>query len=251
MGDPSKHPTSIDGLVTLDGSAAVGSTPRRHVRRLRLLGCLVAAALTLAACSATDGDSEGTDGSLASTDDPLVAALTESQREMHEAALQSMADFWGVDDPPEYPVTRWVLVEEADDIRADCMAGLGYERSESGSYDTGGQSEAFGAAQYECIARYPQDPQYLLWWEEEQYRAQYEWVVQVLIPCLEEQGHPITDVPSRDVFIEQYETAPFYPFGQIPQPDFARVEAACPPEQAPTTVLFDGVAPLDHELADY
>lgn len=211
----------------------------------------MAAALVLAGCSAHDSDSEGADGLLVSADDPMVAALSDSERELLHLSLQTMAEFWGVDDPPIYPVTRWVPGEEGDDVRADCMAGLGYMRAPDGSYDTGGQWDAFGAAQYECFARYPKDPQYLAPWREEQRRAQYEWVVQVLIPCLEEQGHPITDVPSREVFIEQYATAPFYPFGQISQPDFARVEAVCPPQQAPSSVLYDGVAPLDHEFAEY
>ncbi|MEL1619826.1 hypothetical protein, partial [Acinetobacter baumannii] len=50
-------------------------------------------------------------------------------------------------------------------------------------------------------------------------RQQYEWTTEFVVPCLEEAGHPITNIPSESVFLERWTSErPFFPFEQVQIP---------------------------------
>lgn len=174
-------------------------------------------------------------------DDPLVSQLSATDRALYEEGLRTIAEFWGVDDPPEYPVVRWLSPEEVDAVLVPCVAELGFSH-DGVSYHFGDQKEAFGEAMYECRAKYPILPRYTAPWGDEQLDAQYEWTVRALIPCLGEHGYTIVDAPSRTVFIDTWGSAPFYPFAQLPQDADPALEQQCP-QIAPGAVLYDGMDP--------
>lgn len=64
------------------------------------------------------------------------------------------------------------------------------------------QQDTFDLTQYECWMAYPILRKYAQPWGDEQIEAQYDWTVDVLIPCLEAEGYAIQGIPSRETFID-------------------------------------------------
>jgi hypothetical protein len=96
------------------------------------------------------------------------------------------------------------------------------------------QTEAYLLARYACTAKYPIDPKYSVPLSTKQIGAVYEYDVKTLIPCLEKQGHPVPDPPSKATFIDTFATNLWSPYAlvfansNLPQSEYDRVAGLCP-----------------------
>ena len=162
---------------------------------------------------------------------------------------QNWADYFGVADPPDVEVVRYVGTEELDKIVRQCVTDAGYPATDGGFDVPAGNEEAFALAQYTCYVQYPVPERYTQAWGDEQVRAQYRWTVDFVIPCLEERGHPIAPPPSEAVFLELHSNDPYFPFAEVklsvPEDEFnaawMRLETECP-QEIPGSVLWDGLS---------
>lgn len=208
-----------------------GALPTSRIRSAAGAALLVA---SMAGCAGGDGERATVDG-----DTAVVSAVD-----------ASLADFFGVDDPPEVAIIRHVMPEDKQPLLDDCLREAGYVVESPGSlmYPRE-QQEAAGLAQYICHMQYPTMEKYSQEWGAEQVRIQYAWTVEFLIPCLEERGHLIVDVPSETVFLDSWNAGPFYPFAQVeldvPTNDYNRqwrnLEAECL-QIAASPVLWDAMS---------
>lgn len=186
---------------------------RAALRPSHIVSMVVAAALipTMAGCSDTN---RGAQSDTAHANGDIVAGVDDS-----------LAEHYGVDDPPEVSIVRHVMPEEKQSLFDECLREAGYIVDAPGSltYPPEQQSAA-GLAQYICQMQYPIIEKYNQQWSVEQIRIQYKWTLEFVIPCLEEQGHPISNVPSETVFLESWNVEPFFPFAQVeldvPSDDF-------------------------------
>lgn len=189
------------------------------------------AMMLLTACSASDTTS-GTPAGEANTDTISV-----------EDQQAQLADMFGVADPPPVEVVRLVTPEENETLVESCLTEQGY--SSTTMMEVGipaEQTEAFSLARYICTARYPIDPAYTRTWSEDQVGIQYDWTVEQVIPCLAREGYTVSEPPSREVFIANWFTDPFYPFAQLAGESLSNEEwnalnDACP-QTAPPDVLW-------------
>lgn len=164
---------------------------------------------------------------------------------------EDWADYYGITDPPNVGVTRYVLPEEQQQAQDDCLSSMGFQVDGPGMlYYPAEQEDAATVAQYTCRMQYPVMQHYAQQqWGPDQTYIQYDWTVEYVIPCLEGWGHRISDVPSRDVFVAGWDTEPFFPFAQVQleasaddfNAEWARLEATCS-QIAPSPVLWDGVS---------
>ncbi len=211
----------------------------------------VALSCVLSACSAPGAGSPApsqttNSASYGPTDDPLVAKLSPADRAIYEKTLAGWADVFGVVSPPVYRVIRFINPEERETVQISCLTAAGYSADEQGGIAVPpGQKQAFNDATYKCLAQYPVWPRYEKPWGRAQTEAQYEWDVRAYIPCLQKLGYTITDKPSKTVFVDTWNSTPFYPFAQVdPGVNEFDIAAKCGPQQAPGAVLYDGVDPV-------
>lgn len=197
--------------------------------------------LALVSCSASTTES-GVPGPSIRSEESDAAYL----KDMSDA----MSSYFGVADPPDVSVVRWVLPEEADDARRPCLEEAGFPSQPDGSYYTPeDQRDAWNLAQYTCWMSYPVLQKYGGVWEAPQVEIQYEWTVTFLVPCLEAEGFPIHNIPSKAKFIDSWSSAAFYPYSQVvglaTGTELRRLEKVCP-QIAPSPVLWDGVSIDDY-----
>lgn len=188
--------------------------------RFRHIGVLVGmTGIALAACSG---------------DDPSVSAGDLSP-EMHEAYLGQIAQMYQIEDPPSVAVVRIVGPDEQLELVAECMQEGGWPETKVSNgglqyEDLPEQEEAMNGAFYTCFASYPLAEEFLADGRE-QYEELYNYFVDDLKPCLEDQGLEITDPPSLESWLAVAETgSPEYwdPTLEIPDVDFAAIQEVCP-----------------------
>lgn len=190
---------------------------------------VVALALLLAGCASpppipTAGDY-----------DPIV------QRRLDSVWLQS-----GLDDSvrPAVAVGEPISQLDAGTAFSGCMAERGwpdYFVAESGfGYGYRAIQLATTDAEkldwYECFAAYPVDSQYTLG-SEAQFDVVYDYYQDSLIPCLTENGYPISDAPTREEFVTTWVgwTDPLFPFVWNPYHEYpaltqpSTITELCPP----------------------
>lgn len=85
------------------------------------------------------------------------------------------------------------------------------------------------------MLKYPLDPQYTQPLTDERLAIVYDYFVEELVPCLEAEGYPIPDPPSKAQFIDTYfSTENWHPFAlafgasRYSQEEYYRVYALCP-----------------------
>ncbi|MBW1637821.1 hypothetical protein G3H63_01800 [Microbacterium resistens] len=222
-------------LLALDGERGRGSIDMQGSWWVRVAGLAgtVAASLLLAGCASEAPEEEG-------------AAADEAYLDRVGA---SWAEYYGISDPPQVGVVRFIGTEEVDTVHRECVLGAGFEKDEVGLIRVPeGQESTFALAEYTCRMQYPVAEDHTREWGDDQVRAQYAWTVGFVVPCLEAEGHPITGIPSESVFVETWESDPFYPFAQVRieaeaaryNDAWAAIEAQCP-QIVPGDVLWEGV----------
>lgn len=206
--------------------------------RALCLGALVA--FLLAGCGDSSADQSGTSNRASS---PQVS--TEYLRKISESLSQS----FGIDDPPQVEVIRAMLPEELDDTLLACVTEEGFPLTAEGVFKIPeGQKTAYNMAQYVCRMRYPVIERYAQPLKAKQIEIQYDWTIQFVIPCLEQQGFRISNVPTEARFIDTWNSDPFYPMAQVSLSEkdarsynqrMSDLEKTCP-QAAPSSVTWDG-----------
>ena len=203
--------------------------------RATSLGFL-AAALTLTSCSSPE------------TSQAHLGEQDSTSTYLAEAA-QEWATYYGLTDPPDVDVVRFVLPEEQQAAQDSCLETRGFQVDGPGTLTyPPEQEDAATLAQFTCRMEYPVKPEYAAPWQDEQIRIQYAWTRDFVIPCLTEHGHQITGLPSEDVFVRSWTTDPFLPFAQVTieatsdefNAEWNELEEACP-QMAPSSVIWDSM----------
>lgn len=156
---------------------------------------------------------------------------------MYEEGLEGTALMLGLDPAqlPEVEVRRVIEPVEWDRVFVECMAEQGYHRQADGSWPgiPVEQKDAFNTAVYVCHGSYPPPTVYSQPWDEGQKRAMYRYTVDSLVPCLQEQGYPVDQEPSEEVFISSWDTQPWVPYthldlSALSQVQFEDLTRTCP-----------------------
>ena len=131
---------------------------------------------------------------------------------MRKEHLASLAASYGIDDPPEVELERWIYPTEHGPTQKECFAEAGFE-VESGPEGEGvrvvgpvndAQAPLLNLAHYTCTARFYIDPDFMQFPTTDQIRVSYEYMTEVLIPCLKEQGYDPSDPPALETYIASY-----------------------------------------------
>lgn len=211
---------------------------RRRSLRASLISIGTAAVFLLAACSA--GGSQDLGG-------PQSAQVEGPSEEYVAWAKEWYGDFYGLTDLPEVEFIRYVPSEELDFVIRQCVIDQGFPAPDGVNFDVPPENqENMYLAQYVCARQYAIDGKYLVEWTDEQLKMQYRWLNEYLIPCLEDRGYPISEVPTEASYMDTHETAAqFLPFQEI-QIDtesqdynvaWAELERECP-QQVPLAIAF-------------
>ena len=198
--------------------------------------------LALTGCSGGQDDEPSSDAEVSAA----------AERAHWEKGARELAAYYELSDPPEVEVVRYVATEERDEVLTDCLRDSGWSVDSGGGVDVPeGQESRYKEAQYVCALKYPVPARYDQEWGDEQLRQQYAWTTEFVVPCLEEAGHPITNIPSESVFLEKWTSeTPFFPFSQVQIPGGGSAEqfnkawsdlnAQCP-QMMPGSVMWDGI----------
>jgi len=113
---------------------------------------------------------------------------------------------------PEVEPVRRVTRTEFPETVAQCLREAGFDAGTDpdGSFwfsSTREQEEALALAIYECIATYPLAPEYYQPFTEAQIGDHYDYLVNVAVPCLAGLGYEASAPPTRDRYIETYNTS--------------------------------------------
>lgn len=117
----------------------------------------------------------------------------------------------GIAEVPEVPLERWIHPTERGPTAEECFAEAGFEVKSTlngEGFDvisqvSGTQGKVLNLTHYVCAARFFVDPNYLQPPTRDQIRVTYEYYLEVLSPCLREQGYQVPEPPSLETFIAQ------------------------------------------------
>ncbi|MDO5535675.1 MAG: hypothetical protein Q4F65_13630, partial [Propionibacteriaceae bacterium] len=124
------------------------------------------------------------------------------------------------DSPVTPSMERWIAPWEIGPSMEACMSELGFavvSKPDGQGYSpreriATDQVQPYHAAVYECVSCYSLDPKYSQALTPDQLGVMHEYFTDVLIPCLADQGHEITDVPTREMFVGNYSSNPWSPW---------------------------------------
>lgn len=215
--------------------------------RQHLLPLAVGSLLVVAACAT---DSKHEDSPPRSLDEALGQALPPPSEE----DLRELAEQYGLDDPPQdVEFERYISTEEYAAVMVPCLTeqgipvralpdgGIGFDDIPLELAPL--QMEAM----YRCDARFPTHPLFAEPLDNDQLRRLYGYMVEDLLPCLEEEGYATPPPPSVETFIESYSDPEAYVWSPYPVEDprleqeaeWARLNEVCP-QTPPLEVLYGG-----------
>lgn len=242
-----------------------------------LTGVLVLAlSVGLSGCANTAGSTDNPPQEASPTADPrdvgawrpsfTPASDPVSEAEAQQARLNQANQILQVMSLPEYTdsadlpqLIRWVSVEESGEQIAECLTQGGFPSTAIGgaveSEDLAEeQRENYFRLYADCAAQYPIDPRYSRTWGEDQWKIQYEYLIDYYIPCIASFGVNIPEdaIPSEESFVENalYREDMWHPVSlwtgettEYPELSSTRTEQgaalakACP-QMAPSHLLF-------------
>jgi hypothetical protein len=171
-------------------------------RRLTLIAIGAGLALVLGSCSTEIPKPIRPDTSAAALATQATAdrerALADLHREFPDAIV------------PEVETIRFVALTEWPEANASCLREEGYyaEAGIDGVATSAppGQEEPFAIANYVCALKYPIDPRSNIPLNDDQIRYIYDYVTQIMTPCVHAEGYDVPPAPSRESFIATYNT---------------------------------------------
>ncbi|MDF2420654.1 hypothetical protein [Trueperella pyogenes] len=192
-------------------------------RRWVLLGAVLSAALaTLVGCAGSGKSAPSAPQPKNPRDvtawspsvTPTSGPITEQQQS--QSRLEQVAQILRIHNLPEPaseaelpPLVRRVSLEDSGPLAAQCLTEHGFP-----STSTGGivvtkdladeQNKAWAKVRADCTAQYPVDAKYTQQWGADQWKVDYEYLVDYYIPCVESFGVSIDKdtIPEERAFIE-------------------------------------------------
>ncbi|USQ78890.1 hypothetical protein [Ornithinimicrobium faecis] len=124
--------------------------------------------------------------------------------------MAEMAALLDIEDPPETTPVRVITASEYDSVMQSCLADQGFEVElpAGGGFDIqlpNDQVPSFRLAHYECEGTFPVHELYRRESGPEEQRREYQWLTEVLVPCLSEEGIDVSDPPTLESFQSSYE----------------------------------------------
>lgn len=207
------------------------------MRRQIVITVAVVAVLSLASCSSDRDEPTPPDRGTAAP-----SATTGEQGAVDESAvdayLAQIADMYGIVNPPEVERVRVVSIQDQASVVAACLQDQGFNATANadGSWEvetTSAQATSLDMAEYTCVAQYPLDPEQTRPLTSDQKDVVADYLLVTLVQCLEAEGHPVDDVPSRETFLAGYtDSPPWNPYNELlpvlSNAELATLEAACP-----------------------
>lgn len=176
----------------------------------RILVNVLAMMLVVTACETADSSTPNLD----LTDDPMVTSEdlrepTHEEIDTHWEHVRADFDELGEEIPADLEIVRWVSMDEAMILTAECLTEAGFpsrtiDRAQLESSPGPGQEDQYLVTHATCRAQYPINPASA--WDpmsDDVLAAAYEYMVDELMPCLENRGQPQPDPPTKETFIEQ------------------------------------------------
>ena len=193
-------------------------------RALVLLASAAMAASVLVACSdgGSAAESPAIEGATCADrlapDDERAAALAERWLER-----PGFEDLYASTPLTPQPLFRCIRPDEYGQVISSCMneEGFATELTPDGEgVSWAGIPQDQMTAAYRagdlCALRYPVDPIYSMPLDEDQLSQLHRHLLDVTIPCLRGEGHPVADPPSLQVFTERWNTPSSYsPFTEL------------------------------------
>lgn len=129
---------------------------------------------------------------------------------------------------PKVQLVRFIDGQDQSAV-VDCMRDLGLPAvlNEQGNGLSipdnipSSQKDFVNETVYTCNAMYPIHPQFNLPSSKESLGKQYDWNVAKLMPCYRAQGFPVPDPPTKEVWVANFPSDPWFPDLFIPA-DVAR-----------------------------
>jgi hypothetical protein len=118
----------------------------------------------------------------------------------------------GIEVPTDAEFVRFVELNEWGTAQARCMQDQGFDSRPT--VDGGGvlhgdvpsdQMDAHWQATYRCRIAYPVHPRFHLPLTDEQIRVIYDYFVNELVACLEDEGYEVAPAPSWETFRSQWD----------------------------------------------
>lgn len=229
------------------------SKPLRDTARLSAACAAVgglALVVAVTGCSATDNPSATTS---ASPSAPPAGQTGSGGLAPTETYLAELEGRWsaviGQDPKAERPasrIIRYVDPTEWPATFATCLTAQGFQ---STTTPDGGvtppqvppaQQPALRIAQYVCFAAYPMEDKYSAPLDAGQIDKLYDYLSVEMPVCLSQFDIPVTDIPSRQTFIDAYGTSiAWSPYrtitgANLPEAEWIQINVTCP--QIPMTL---------------
>lgn len=204
---------------------------RRRIRALAPVPLILAFAIT--ACAAPEAGDEAL---------PKPPSMDSADRDGQLQALQEQTAGLFHDRFPDEPLPaasliRAIAPSEWSETIATCMTEAGFESHvKGGAVETASypveQALSQATAVYQCRVGYPIDPVYQQPYTPEEATFLYRYLVDTVIPCLEDEGYSTPDVPSEGTFEDQLnagqEWSPFDSLAPGSEEKYTSLTKACP-----------------------
>lgn len=139
-----------------------------------------------------------------------------------ESGAASAAPSVPVDHMDNPELVRYVLPEEWGSAQVECLNEEGFPGGlvmpDGGLFYPeipAEQASVYEAAQSLCARRYPVEPRFRTALNEAQLTVLHDYYKDSLVPCIEEKGLDVGDLPTLQRFIETYFTDGWTPFATI------------------------------------
>lgn len=146
--------------------------------------------------------------------------------DVYQDMLDGFAMIWQLEDPPPVEIVRVIDPSEWVRVEAECMAEQGWPKNADGSWPgiPMAQVDGFHRAAYICVGRYPIPSVYQQELSTAQLGRLYDYTVESLVPCLSRHDHEVSDIPSRETFVDSWSQDPWYPYQQVADAGLTQVE---------------------------
>ncbi|MBD3940595.1 hypothetical protein IF188_02635 [Microbacterium sp. NEAU-LLC] len=150
---------------------------------------------------------------------------------------RALAASYGIDDPPDVDLVRFIALDEWAPTQRDCLREAGYDveftaDGEGLSYPPTGDAAVaknLNLAIYTCEMQYPVEQKYMTPLSIEQLRTLYDYRSGELLECLRREGYTSSaEPPSEQVFLQSGGQWSPYEDIAIVESDLGRLTATCP-----------------------
>lgn len=142
---------------------------------------------------------------------------------LHERTVKEFAEFRDIDPLPD--VERGPFIDQAEwpQAQMECFQEQGFDVSVDGGAVSfpqvpQEQAEALDLALYTCMVKVPADPRVSDQLPRVQAEKQYAYLVDVVAPCLLDEGYTVTDAPTKITWLESYYSgqSAWDPYSEVP-----------------------------------